>query len=126
MLLKFADSYQLEKPVDKEYLHLLRKEGAVGVAVRGIFISTGGPFGPEGKSYELLIESVLQVRKLSKEYRQRFDIGSGKTNVKNSKPEGSHSGPPETNLTRLSLNTSCRCQTFARREESVKTSDKRR
>jgi len=77
MLLRFAEDYRMGQPADKKYLHLLRKEGAVGLTVRGKFISTGGPFGPEGARYEFLISSIVEVRKLSKEYRQQFDIGTG-------------------------------------------------
>jgi hypothetical protein len=82
MLLRFADGYVLGQPGDKKYLHLLHKEGAVGLTVQGKFVSTGGPFGPEGAPYEFLILAVVEVRTLSKEYRQQFDIGSGKTNIK--------------------------------------------
>jgi hypothetical protein len=74
MLLRFADGYTLGQPGDKKYLHLLRTEGAVGLTVKGNFVSTGGPFGPEGAPYEFLITTVVEVRKLSKEYRQQFDI----------------------------------------------------
>jgi hypothetical protein len=81
MHLKFADNYQLGQPGDKKYLHMLRKDGAVGLTVRGRFVASGGPFGPEGDPYRFLISSVVEVRKLSKEYRQRFDIGTGKTNA---------------------------------------------
>ena len=80
MHLRFADNYQLGQPGDKKYFHLLRKEGAAGITVKGRFISSGGPFGPEGDAYEFLISSIVQVRRLSKEYRRLFDIGSGKTN----------------------------------------------
>ena len=80
MLLRFANGYGLGQPGDKKYLHLLRREGAVALTVKGKFVSTGGPFGPEGAPYEFLISEVIKARKLSKEYRQRLDIGSGKTN----------------------------------------------
>jgi hypothetical protein len=81
MHLRFADGYELGKPEDKKYLQLLRKEGAVGITIKGKFVSSGGPFGPEGDPYEFRISSVVEVRKLSKDYRQRFHIGSGKTNI---------------------------------------------
>jgi hypothetical protein len=86
MLLRFADGYALGEPGDKKYLHLLRKEGAVGLTVKGKFVSAGGPFGPEGAPYQFLISAVVEVRKLSKEYRQQFDIGSGKTSIKGRGP----------------------------------------
>ena len=86
MFLRFADGYALGQPGDKKYLHLLRKEGAVGLTVKGKFVSTGGPFGPEGAPYEFLISTVVEVLKLSKEYREQFDVGSGKTNIGATRP----------------------------------------
>jgi hypothetical protein len=81
MLLRFADDYVLGQQADKKYLYLLRREGAVGLTVKGKLVSTGGPFGPEGSPYEFLISTVIEVRKLSKEYRKQFHIGSGKVSV---------------------------------------------
>jgi hypothetical protein len=81
ILLRFAAGYGLGKPEDKKYFHLLRKEGAVGITLKGKFIFSGGPFGPEGAPSELLISSIIEVHKITKEYRKRYDIGSGKTNV---------------------------------------------
>jgi hypothetical protein len=77
MNLRFAYDYKLGQPSDKRYFHMLRKEGAVGITVKGRFVSSGGPFGPQGARYEFLVSEVLDVRKLSKEYRQRNNIGSG-------------------------------------------------
>jgi hypothetical protein len=93
MLLRFADSYELGKPGDKKYLRLLRKEGAVGITVTGRFVSFGGPFGPEGAPFEFLIFSVVEVHAISKDYRERFNIGTGKTNIQGTKPTfGRHEG----------------------------------
>ena len=79
--LKFSDSYRMGQPQDKKYFHLLRKNGAVGITVKGKFVSSGGGGGPQMARFEILISSVVEVRELSKEYRQRFDIGSGKTTI---------------------------------------------
>jgi hypothetical protein len=81
MLMRFSDDYRMGQPEDKKYLRLLRKEGAVEITVRGKFVSSGGPFGPEGTRYEFLISSIIEVNKLSMEYRQKFDIGSGQVAI---------------------------------------------
>jgi hypothetical protein len=80
ILLRFADTYKLGKAGDKRYHQMLHKEGAVGVTVKGTFVSTGGPYGPAVQC-EFLISSVIEVRKLSKVYRQQFDIGTGKVQL---------------------------------------------
>jgi|HubBroStandDraft_6_1064221.scaffolds.fasta_scaffold02203_3 hypothetical protein len=78
--IRFDDSYKLGQPEDKKLQKMLRTEGAVHVEVRGYFVSTGGPFGPETSPYEYLVLQVLAVQKLSSEYRQRYSIGTGETN----------------------------------------------
>jgi hypothetical protein len=78
--IRFDDSYRLGQPEDKKLLKMLRTEGAVHVEVRGYLVSTGGPLGPEMSPYEFLVLQVLAVHKLSSEYRQRYSIGTGKTN----------------------------------------------
>jgi len=76
----FDDSYKLGQPMDKKYFSMLRKEGAVRVKLRGHFVATGGPFGPEMAPYKLLILEIIEVQKLSKQYRQEYSIGTGRTN----------------------------------------------
>jgi hypothetical protein len=78
--IRFDDSYKLGQPGDKKLLKMLRAQGAVHITVRGYFVSTGGPFGPEGSPFEFLVLQVLDVHKLSSEYRQRYSIGTGQMN----------------------------------------------
>jgi hypothetical protein len=79
MSVTFGHSYKLGQPMDKRYFTTLRKQGAIRVQLRGRFIASGGPFGPEGTKYEFVILEVLDVQKLSREYRQRYSIGTGRT-----------------------------------------------
>jgi hypothetical protein len=83
LLLRFEDSYKLGQTADKKYFNLLKKEGTILVKFRGRFVSTGGPFGPEGSPYELLVTEILDLQKLSPEYRQQYSIGTGHTNPNN-------------------------------------------
>jgi hypothetical protein len=79
LLLRFADSYELGQPAGKKYLKLLRKEGALHAKLRGYFVATGGPFGPEGSPFEFRVLEILDTQKLSKEYREKYSIGTGHT-----------------------------------------------
>ncbi len=74
--LRFAEGY-VHGP-DKRYLGMLRKYGAVRLVVRGRFVASGGPFGPEGDRFEFQIVSIIEVQKLTREYRDRYSIGTGK------------------------------------------------
>jgi hypothetical protein len=78
--IRFDDSYKLGQAEDKKLLKMLRTEGTVCVKVRGYFVSSGGPFGPEGAPYEFLVLEVLDVQKISNEYRWRYSIGTAHTN----------------------------------------------
>ncbi len=79
--IRFDDSYKLGQSMDKKLLKMLRTEGAVHIKARGYFVSNGGPFGPEGAPYEFLVLEVLDLQKLSSEYKQHYSIGTGHTNV---------------------------------------------
>lgn len=78
--LRFDDSYKLGQAADKKEIKLLNKEGAIRAKYRGYFVSTGGPFGPEGSLFEFRILEILDVQKLTSEYRQKYSIGTGQTN----------------------------------------------
>lgn len=78
--LRFAESHKLGQPQDKKYLKLLRKEGALRANLRGFFVGTGGPFGPEGSPFEFRIVEILDTQKLSTEYRKKYSLGTGQTN----------------------------------------------
>jgi hypothetical protein len=77
--LRFADSYKLGQPEDKGYLKLLSKEGAIHAKLRGYFVSTAGPFSPEGSPFEFRVLQILDRQKLSREYREKYSIGTGQT-----------------------------------------------
>ena len=77
--LRFADSYKLGQPEDKKERKLLSKEGAIHAKYRGYFVSTGGPFGPEGSPFEFLVLEILDMQKLSRKYREKYSIGTGHT-----------------------------------------------
>jgi len=74
----FDESYKMGQSTDKKYFKMLRKEGAVWVKLRGRFVATGGPFGPEGAPYEFVILEIVDFHKLSKVYREQYSIGTGR------------------------------------------------
>jgi hypothetical protein len=74
----FDESYKMGQSTDKKFFKMLRKEGAVWVQLRGRFVATGGPFGPEGAPYEFVILEIVAFHKLSKVYREHYSIGTGR------------------------------------------------
>jgi hypothetical protein len=78
MQIRLADVYKRSTTENKKFRRILNREGAVRLTVKGRFIATGGPFGPNGVPYEFIITSIMDVQKLSGEYRQQHDIGTGK------------------------------------------------
>lgn len=81
MHLRFADDYRLGQHNDKRYLRMLKKQGTVSIVIEGRFVASGGPFGPGMSRYEFLISRLIDVQKLTPEYRKRFGIGSGHTTL---------------------------------------------
>ncbi len=81
MHLRFADSYKLGDPSDEKYFRMLKKEGSVSIVVDGRFLAKEGSFGPEGSRFEFQISRIIEVQKLTPEYRKRYGIGSGHTTL---------------------------------------------